>query len=447
MERPTFFSLRVRLAVAFGLFVLGGSSVLIFSLQLAERAEELDRFSVTARANANFIQNARLPATPRTASALSLVHGFDVAFVAASETAPQLLVVSDPQERASLLQRAREKRGAPLRWNGFETILLPLADGTEVWFVRQADLGLLALLNEKTATALGAFWLLALGLAIALGRGIIRPLRSLAEHLPTIDRELSAPLPEAARGDEIGQLARAFLKTRAQLVEERLRREKSERLALLGRMATGLAHEIHNPVAAIRMHAQLVQSAPPGELAAAAHESLPLILGEAARIETLVNQWMFLARPEPPRTSRVELAPLVQHVVDVQRPVAQHAGVEVFVEVPPGLSVEADSRRLGQAVSNAVINAIQAMPDGGELRITSEVRDGSVKLMFRDRGTGFSAAAIEKHAELFFSEKEGGMGVGLSVTAEVLKAHRGSLQVENAPTGGAIVTFQLPLLP
>lgn len=447
MDRRTSFSLRVRLAVAFGLFVLVGSSILILTLQTAERAEELERFAVTARANANFIETAHLPTTTRTASGLSLVHGFDVAFLRAGDAMPQLVVVPEQRVREGLLLRARQKPGVPIRWNGFETVVMPIRGETEMWFVRHADLGLLALLQEKTVAALSAFWLLALGLAIALGRGIIRPLRSLAAQLPNIDREPSLPLPEAERGDEIGQLARAFLKTREQLVDERFRREKAERLALLGRMATGLAHEIHNPVCAIRMHAQLIESAPPAEQAELVRESLPILLSETARIETLVNQWMFLARPEPPRVSRVELAPLVEQTVKSHRPSAEHAGVEIVAQVAPGLFVEADARRLAQAISNVVLNAIQAMAEGGQLCITTETSGDTVNLIFCDQGSGFSAAAIASHTELFFSEKEGGMGVGLSVTSEVLKAHRGSLHVENAPAGGAIVTFRLPLIP
>lgn len=446
MQHRTFFSLRIRLAIAIGLFVLIGTSVFVVSLHFAERAEELERFAVTARANANFITNARLPRTPRTASALSLVHAFDVAFVEERGPGPELILVPDARERAALLQRARENPGTAFRWNGVESILLPLGDGAAMWFVRRADLGMIALLGDKTVAALSAFWILALGLAVVLGRDIIRPLRSLAGHFPSIDSELSTPLPEAERGDEIGQLARAFLATRAQLAAERVRREKAERLALLGRMATGLAHEIHNPVAAIRMHAQLIESAAPIEQPELARESIPILLAETARIEMLVNQWMFLARPEPPRVSRVELAPIVQQIVALHRPNAQHAGVALVVEVAPHLAVEGDSRRLVQAISNVVINAIQAMPDGGELRIASTVADGFVSLTFRDQGRGFSSAAVEKYSELFFSEKEGGMGIGLSVTAEVLKAHRGTLRVENAPGGGAIVTFQLPLL-
>ena len=113
----------------------------------------------------------------------------------------------------------------------------------------------------RTFAVLGVFWALSLALAWALAGGIVGPLRRLAHRLPRIADDTSEPaLPEASRPDEIGQLARAYLDTRTALAAERRAREQAERLATLGRMATGLAHEINNPVAAIKLHAQLLET-------------------------------------------------------------------------------------------------------------------------------------------------------------------------------------------
>jgi signal transduction histidine kinase len=154
---------------------------------------------------------------------------------------------------------------------------------------------------------------------------------------------------------------------------------------------------------------------------------------------------MFLARPQPPQTAPVDLADIVTGTVRSLTPQADHAGVRIANEVATGLRVRADARRLQQAVGNLVLNAIQAMPSGGEVRIRGE-RGSSVRLIFQDTGRGFSDQALIHHADLFFSEKEGGMGIGLSVTAEILKAHDGALQVANAAEGGAIVILELPPL-
>ena len=140
--------------------------------------------------------------------------------------------------------------------------------------------------------------------------------------------------------------------------------------------------------------------------------------------------------------------------------------MQIVNETETGTRIAADARRLGQAVGNVIVNAIQAMSaEGGTLRITANdegrmtndetksparaaeafvIRHPSFVIRFSDTGPGFSAAALARHAELFFSEKEGGMGIGLSVTAEILRAHGGDLRVENS-AHGAVVTFVLPL--
>jgi signal transduction histidine kinase len=213
-------------------------------------------------------------------------------------------------------------------------------------------------------------------------------------------------------------------------------------MALLGRMATSLAHEIHNPLSAIRMHAQLLD---PAQMPAGTEDFIPTLLAETARIESLVNQWMFLAKPEPPAMAVLSLEQLVTQCVKAHAPAAAHAGVTMETDIAPELTITGDRRRLGQAVTNALVNATQAMPRGGRIEISARKMDCEIALVFRDHGTGFSTEALARYRELFFTEKEGGMGIGLSVTAEILEAHRGRLGVANAAGGGgAEVTFYLP---
>jgi signal transduction histidine kinase len=191
------------------------------------------------------------------------------------------------------------------------------------------------------------------------------------------------------------------------------------------------------------MHAQLIESAHNGSLASTAQDSLPVLLGEASKIEGLVQQWMFLARPQPPQTAPADLGEIVAAVLRSLAAQAAHAGVRIINEVPAGLRARVDARRLSQAVGNITLNAIQAMPGGGTITVRGDRHPG-VRLIFSDSGRGFTPQALAHHADLFFSEKEGGMGIGLSVSTEILKAHHGALLVSNAPEGGAIVTLQLP---
>ena len=280
----------------------------------------------------------------------------------------------------------------------------PIDVGLELGLVRTTpSLGGL-LLRPQSLVVLGVFWGLSLGLGWVLTQGIVRP----------------------------------YLETQRRLAV-------AERFAMLGKMASALAHEIQNPVAAIRLHTQLLESAPAAELSATAAVTVPTLLSEAGRIESLVNQWMFLAKPEPPQTSAVDLAATLAETRRALQPLADHARVAFDVTVAPGLLVRADRRRLLQAFGNLATNAIQAMPSGGRLRVIAE-RNGSVaRVTFVDGGRGFSATALARCPELFYSEREGGMGIGLSVVAEITRALGGRLSLANPPTGGARVCIELPL--
>ncbi len=442
---PLFMALRpssglwFRIALPIVLFVAVGSLILVSWLQAVARQEAAHVFQALARTNAEFIKSARLPPSERMAESLGHVLGMRMFFRKENGV---FVPLADNTLSGPLWALSPEQGIVELAGNT-EAIAMPLEPGVTMILVRPGEHGLLFLLAPATRAVLGAFWLLSLALAWSITRGVVRPLQQLSARLPQIETDPEPSLPGAERGDEIGQVARAYLATRAQLAEERERRTEAERFAILGRMATGLAHEIHNPLSTIRLHAQMLNEAEPAEVAALAGEAAPVLLSEAVRIEGLVNQWMFLARPAPPNVSRAVLGNLLAAIVQTHSALARHAGVTIAESVPENLVVSVDSRRLSQALSNIVLNAIQAMPNGGHLEIIGT--EGCVtRLAFRDTGPGFSQGALLRYAELFYSEKEGGMGIGLSVSSEILKAHGGALRVGNAPGGGAMVTLELP---
>jgi len=429
-----------RIALSFLLFVAMGSTALVLWLQTMAQRESEHVFTAQARTNAQFIKGAHLPPTSRVAEPLGQVLGMQMFF---RRNGNPLIPLPDRAVATQLAALTPENGIVRLAANT-EAIAMPIEPGLDLLLVRSVEPGKGFLQHPSTLAVLGSFWLLSLALAWSVTRGVVRPLRLLASRLPEIEYDAEPSLPGAERNDEIGQVARAYLAARAQLAMERERRIAAERFALLGRMATGLAHEIHNPLSAIRLHTQLLASAAPDELASANAESVPVLLSEAARIESLVNQWMFLARPTPPQVSRTNLQEIVANVVQTHTALARHAGVEIAMDIPCDLHADVDRRRFVQAVSNVVLNAIQAMPGDGRL-VIGGTAGSDARLVFQDTGAGFSPAALGRYAELFYSEKEGGMGIGLSVSAEILKAHGGALLVENAPSLGAKVTLTLPL--
>lgn len=223
------------------------------------------------------------------------------------------------------------------------------------------------------------------------------------------------------------------------LARERIKRAQSERLAMLGRVATSLAHDIKNPLASIQLHSQLMT--PRDEEDA---KAIKLIESESEVIAGLVNQWLHLANPLPPKLVNLDVAECVGSVVQNLEAQAQHAGVSIENGLPSPIWVKGDAQRLAQAFRNILVNGIQAMPSGGKLQLSAENSENVTKLVFTDSGAGFSEAALARGTELFFTEKEGGMGVGLNIVASIVAAHGGRLEMKNDPKGGAVIIVTLP---
>lgn len=420
------------------LLVLVETIAIVLFLLGSIRREQDEQFEASARRMASFVESLNHQVDVGLANDLARLTGFEVyirdgGHIHDADCPPELRAILEQLPDNGRVQRLGDAEFLAAPTFGKGQVLLrrritePLAD-PRVWQV------------------LGAIWLLAAVTTWIVVRRLARPLRELATQLPHIDADGPLELDATRRGDEIGDVARAFVRTRQALQQERESRQRIEKLAVLGRMTAALAHEVQNPVAAIRMHAQLLRGGGHDDEAATIEQ-------EAIRIEELLNQWLFLTRPEPPALGDLDLAAQLRALVAAQRPRAEHAAVHIDLQVPPALPVRGDGKRLQHVFRNLIDNAIQAMPSGGALTIAatrlprgSEAAD-RVQVTFADRGRGFSPKALQHFTEFFFSEKEGGMGIGLSVAAEILKAHGGSLSAANRPDGGAVVTVWLPTTP
>ncbi len=419
-------TLSAQIVLPLSLAVIAGSLALVGWLSWRTTSDSRAAFREQAAANARFIKRSHLPPSDKLARDLSAVLDFEVTFGPWD-------AFGDKQRRSpGEVVRAGLDR---------EVVLLRIAPDTGALFARPRPSFGESLARGSTLVPLAVFWGGSLLLATFLSRRLVRPIVSLAGGVGALEATQGAPaeFPGAARRDEIGSLARALSQTHARLIEERSKREEGERAAMLGRMATGLAHEIKNPVAAIRLHAQLLDGCD------RCAESAQTIAGEADAVESLVNQWMFLARPEPPERREQDLAAILDRCLAAAEPAAEHAGVTLVRRYRGQMRAEVDAARIAQAVRNLVTNGLHAMPDGGELEISVTEIDGAWHIRFADQGRGFGAEALERWSEPFFSTKEGGMGLGLSVASEVAFAHGGTLRVENRERGGAVVSLQIPI--
>jgi signal transduction histidine kinase len=428
------------MTASIAVFVLIGSLALLWAFERHFENEERKAFAQTALANARFLERNRLAQSPQMATQLGEILGLRVFF------RPQQggRLIGRPRDRLTTGPGGIQPHGRVVDLpDGDWMVAVAGRDSSTIVFVRPAGMRVPAIRRRDTWGVLAGFWGLSLGLGIWLARRVTRPLTSLAESLPRIGTDQDLPPLPTHRSDEIGRLAQTLARTHQSLREERELRRAAERHALLGRMTASLAHEVRNPLAAIRLHAQLIENAPPDEAAF----SRKLIESEAERIDDMVAQWLGHAKPGPPVLADVDLASVARQALELLSPQARHAGVELGgPEVPSGANthVAADGKRLLQVLGNLLRNAVQATPNGGRVDLGIHASHGRVAIVIDDQGPGFSPTALARIGEPFYTEKEGGMGLGLAVAMDICRAHGGTLTAENLPTGGARVRAEFP---
>jgi signal transduction histidine kinase len=436
---PRHRSLATRFVFVFFSFVAVGSIILLTWLRFEQQAEDERVFLRLAHTDADFVQRLNLPRSAKLAEDLQQLLRMNLYFRDASGHFEPAL----DQDAVSGLKDMPRSEVQTLK-DGKQALILRLDARHDMIFIRSSSEVALSLLHPATRNALLAFWLLSAALGWIIARQVLRPVQRLTRGLETFFDTKDQVPEEAKRSDEIGELARRLTQARDDLWEEREKREQSERMALLGRVATGLAHEIKNPLASIQLHTQLMDVT---ALDAESAHSLKHVQQEAQTIEGLVNQWLYLTRPIPPKIQTLEITSVLTETLTTLKAQTDHAGVQIvpdFQDQP--ILIKGDRARLQQVFRNIILNAAQAMPRGGSLHVSLARETGQCRLQFHDEGKGFSPSALQHGAELFFSEKEGGMGVGLNVVQEIVNAHQGRLHLCNHAEGGAILTVRLPML-
>jgi signal transduction histidine kinase len=253
------------------------------------------------------------------------------------------------------------------------------------------------------------------------------------------------------RRDEIGSLAETFNEMVGQLkrnreLEEKLR--EVEHAAAIGRLASGIAHEIRNPLNFINLSIDHVRSRfypENGGRRDQFEKMLDSIKSEVARLNRLVTDFLSYGRPTKLSPEKVDLKTLVQEVVSPLAAQAEAQQVTVTVESAPDLpAVQADAELLKICLSNLIINALQAMLDGGQLTVRLKGDSAHVSIDVSDTGPGVAPEHLEKIFEPYYSTKETGIGLGLAVTKKLVQDHGGTIIVTSQPNQGATFTIRLP---
>ncbi len=229
--------------------------------------------------------------------------------------------------------------------------------------------------------------------------------------------------------------------------EARLRR--AENLASLTTLAAGVAHEIKNPLGSISIHLQLIQkelSAGNGIRKDSMQQNLDIIGEEVSRLNSIVVDFLFAVRPMNSVLEEKCLNTVVRETVDFVRMEMAESGIEIrMILCEEDCKIELDEKLIKQALLNLIKNAEAAMPEGGTLTIRTRKRQGVVELTVEDTGIGIPADIIPKIFEPYFTTKEFGSGLGLTVIFKIMKEHKGEINVKSKEDRGTTFTLIFPV--
>lgn len=219
--------------------------------------------------------------------------------------------------------------------------------------------------------------------------------------------------------------------------------KRSDRLSAIGQMSAGLAHEIRNPLNSIDGAAAILQKEPTEERR---NEFLDIIRKECRRLGAQLTEFLEFARPRTPEYDTIRVRQLFEYVISLVKHAADRTGITLRADLPlDEPMVECDPNQFKQVILNLTINAVQAMPDGGEIVLAAKQEKRNVRIQVKDQGCGVSPDDLEKLFDPFFTTKENGTGLGLPVAYQIVAQHGGLLTAENNPDRGMTFSVLLPM--
>ncbi len=220
----------------------------------------------------------------------------------------------------------------------------------------------------------------------------------------------------------------------------------SERLAAVGRITAGVAHEVKNPLNSMRLWLENLKESLPADADGAALQAVHVLDVEIDRLDAVVKRFLDFSRPIDMRLEPTQLADLLREVLEVAQPQLQKANVQVARLLPIGIpEVFVDRDLLKQAVLNLVLNAVEAMPTGGQLQLTLSRRGEMAEITVGDTGKGIPTEDRQKVFQLFFTTRPGGSGIGLASTFRIVQLHNGSINFTSEVGRGTTFRIELPL--
>jgi signal transduction histidine kinase len=308
---------------------------------------------------------------------------------------------------------------------------------------RSRELALRSGARTLTAVFFSLAIVIAAVLAALIMRSILVPIARLRAGAAMIAKgDLGARIPVGG-SDEFAELSIAFNHMAAELARREADLLRSQKLAAIGQLAAGVAHEINNPLAVVLGYTKLLQR--DRATTADVEEGLQIIEDETRQCQRIVNALLDLARPPRLECERVDLAVVAREAANRLRETRVSNGAEINIsstETPA--YVWGDPAKLRQVVSNVLINALEASAADGRVNVRVSANGDTVSLAVADSGAGVPADVLPQVFDPFFTTKPQGAGLGLAISQAIADAHGGRLELQSDPGKGTVVALHLP---
>jgi signal transduction histidine kinase len=299
----------------------------------------------------------------------------------------------------------------------------------------------------------GAGVLVAIAASLWIAARVSSPIEQLARAAGEVAHGSWETRVDIRSRDEIGLLAESFNHMTSQLVEQRDRLVQTERVAAWRELARRLAHELKNPLFPLQLTVENMLRArqlPREQFEEVFEESTSTLMAEIANLKTIVGRFNDFSKMPKPEESKLDMRDVIQRVLTLYEPALarREHPIGLKTEIAPApLPVSGDAELLHRALSNLVLNAIDAMQQGGTMTVAAARRDGFVQIRVSDTGSGLTPEECERLFTPYYTTKQHGTGLGLAIVQSVIADHRGTITVESRPGSGATFVIDLPALP
>jgi signal transduction histidine kinase len=300
--------------------------------------------------------------------------------------------------------------------------------------------------KHMALTFLGLFALVsafAVLISLSVAGNISKPITALTSFTRRFSKEKQLPPHPAIKGGEVGELTEAFITTVEALEQSRADLVRASKLAVLGELSAVMAHEIRTPIGILRSSAQMLAREP--NLSEEARELTGFIESETERLNRLVSTLLDSARPRLPSMQATNINDIIRHSAELLAAQADKKSINVDLHLAEHPTIaDCDAEQMTQVLLNLILNALQIVPNSGVVSITCRENNRKIIIEIADNGPGIPPEEQERVFDPFFTKREGGVGLGLAVVQQIIKAHGGEIRADKSALGGALFIITLP---